>query len=143
MYISKKQIELSYGDTDMMGVIYHANYLKYFEHGRIKFIEDLGFRYMDLEETGYVVPVAEVQISYKKAVRYGDTIFVKTWIEENTPVKTIYGYHIVNDDETILYVTGKTTHVIVQKDTFKPVIFKRIAPKWFAKYEEIKKKKEE
>jgi len=50
MYISKKEIQLLYADTDMMGVMYHANYLKWFELGRTAYIEDLGFKYTDMED---------------------------------------------------------------------------------------------
>lgn len=140
MLITKRELELTYADTDMMGIIYHANYLKYFELGRGKFIDELEMRYLDLEEAGYVVPVFDVQISYKQALRYGDKVFIKTWLEENGGVKTVYGYEIVNEDESILYATGKTVHALVEKSTFKPVVFKRVAPEWFAKYEEVKKK---
>lgn len=139
MYISKKQIEVLYADTDMMGVVYHANYLKYFESGRAQFLEDLGLKYLDLEARNLIVPVFDVHLSYKQAIRYGDKIFVKVWIEVNGGVKTIYGYEIVNEDESILYATGTTTHALVQKESFKPVVFKRVAPDWFQKYEEAKK----
>lgn len=140
MYISKKQIEVLYADTDMMGVVYHANYLKYFESARAQLLEDLGLNYLDLEARNLVVPVFDVQLSYRNAIRYGDKIFVKSWIEVNGGVKTIYGYEVVNEDESIIYATGTTTHALVQRDTFKPVKFKRIAPDWFETYEKAKKK---
>jgi acyl-CoA thioester hydrolase len=53
MYISRKEIQLTYADTDMMGVIYHANYLKWFEIGRTQLIADLGYSYLDMEKLGY------------------------------------------------------------------------------------------
>lgn len=140
MYIAKKPIEVLYADTDMMGVVYHANYLKYFESGRSQLLEDLGLHYLDLEARNLVVPVFDVQLSYKHAIRYGDRIFVKVWIELNGGVKTVYGYEIVNEEETIVYATGTTTHALVQRDTFKPVVFKRVAPDWFQVYEDAKKK---
>ena len=139
MYISTKEIQLSYADTDMMGVIYHANYLKWFEIGRTQLIEDLGYDYLDMEHAGYYAPVYNVNITYKKAVRYGEQAFVKTWVEENQGLRTIYGYEIVNEKGE-LCAEGTTTHIIVRKDNFKPVQFKKIFPEWFQKYEEIKRK---
>lgn len=139
MYISIKEIQLSYADTDMMGVIYHANYLKWFELGRTQLIEDLGYNYLDMESAGYYAPVYKAGITYKKAVRYGDKAFVKTWVDENQGLRTIYGYTIVNGEGEVC-AEGTTTHVVVRKDDFKPVQFKKIFPEWFQRYEEIKKK---
>ncbi|NLI90949.1 MAG: acyl-CoA thioesterase [Peptococcaceae bacterium] len=138
MFISSKEIQISYADTDMMGVIYHANYLKWFELGRTQLIEDLGYNYLHMENAGYYAPVYKGEITYKKAVRYGERAFVKTWIEENQGLKTIYGYQIING-EGITCAEGTTTHIIVRKDTFKPVSFKKVFPEWFQKYEEVKK----
>ena len=52
MYISTVEIQLSYADTDMMGVIYHGNYVKWIELGRTKLIEDVGYNYLDMEQAG-------------------------------------------------------------------------------------------
>ena len=139
MFISIKEIQLLYADTDMMGVIYHANYLKWFELGRTQLIVDLGFNYLGMEEKGYFAPVYDVQATYKKPIRYGERAFVKTWVEKNDGLKTVYGYHILNGEDEIC-TQGSTTHIVVKKDNFKPVQFKKAFPEWFNKYEEIKKK---
>ena len=139
MFISFKEIQVSYADTDMMGVIYHANYLKWFEIGRTQIIEDVGYDYLDMEKAGYCAPVYKVEATYNKAIRYGDKVFVKTWIEANQGLKTTYGYEIVNGEGEIC-AEGTTTHIIVRKDNFKPVQFKKVFPEWYQKYEEVKKK---
>jgi acyl-CoA thioester hydrolase len=137
--ISTREIQLLYADTDMMGVIYHANYLKYFELGRTGLIEDLGYKYVDMENSGYYAPVYDIQITYKKPLRYGDRGFVKTWVSHNDGVKTVYSYSIVNGDGEAC-AEGTSTHIIVKKSNFRPTSFKRAFPEWFKKYEEIKKK---
>jgi len=139
MFISNEEIQTSYADTDMMGVIYHANYLKWLEIGRTQLIKELGYNYLDMENAGYYAPVYKAEITYKKAIRYGEKVFVKTWIEENQGLKTVYGYHVVNG-EGVVCAEGTTIHIIVKKDDFKPVLFKKIFPEWFQKYEEVKKK---
>ncbi len=139
LFISTREIQLYYADTDMMGVIYHANYLKFFELGRTGLIEDLGYSYLSMEEAGYFAPVYDIQITYKKPLRYGDKAFVKTWVELNDGIKTIYGYTIVNADDEICAV-GTSTHIIVKKENFRPAAFKKAFPEWYLKYEEIKKK---
>ncbi len=139
MFISTKEIQLLYADTDMMGVIYHANYLKWFELGRTQLIEDIGFSYVSMEEAGYYAPVYDVNCTYKKAIRYGEKAFVHTWVEAVDRLKTVYGYSIVNGNDEVC-AEGSTTHIVVRKDDFKPVQFKKAFPEWYQKYEEVKKK---
>ena len=138
-FVSTREIQLYYADTDMMGVIYHANYLKFFELGRTGLIEDIGYSYLEMEEAGYFAPVYDVQATYKKPLRYGDKGFVKTWVEYNDGIKSIYSYSVVNGKDEIC-AEGKTTHIIVRKDNFKPAAFRKAFPEWHLKYEEIKKK---
>lgn len=138
-FVSTREIQLYYADTDMMGVIYHANYLKFFELGRTGLIEDLGYNYVSMEEAGFFAPVYDIQITYKKPLRYGDKAFVKTWVEHNDGIKTIYGYTITNGNDEVC-AEGTSTHIIVKKNNFRPTSFKKAFPEWFIKYEEIKKK---
>ncbi|WP_040209005.1 acyl-CoA thioesterase [Neobacillus jeddahensis] len=138
-FISTNEIQLYYADTDMMGVIYHANYLKYFELGRSGFIEALGYSYLAMEESGYFAPVYDLQITYKKPLRYGDKAFVRTWVQVNDGIKTIYAYTIVNGNNEVC-AEGTSTHIIVKKDSFRPTSFKKAFPEWYLKYEEIKRK---
>ncbi len=64
-------------------------------------IEDLGYSYLDMENAGYYAPVYDIQITYKKPLRYGDKAYVKTWVEKNDGIKTIYGYSIFNGEEEV------------------------------------------
>ena len=57
-------IKVRYGETDMMGIVYHANYLLYFEDARTDFLERIGFPYAKIEEAGYMCPIRNVEISY-------------------------------------------------------------------------------
>lgn len=142
MLISKKEIEVRYAETDQMGVVYHANYLVWFELGRTQIVKDLGFNYNDMEKDGFVSPVLEANISYKKAMKYGDIATIHTWIEEYSPIKTKYGYEIYNQNGE-LTIEGRTLHVCVKKDTFRPISLKRYYPEWHEAYEKNKKPIEE
>lgn len=133
MNIVRTPIEVRYQETDQMGVVYHANYLIWFEIGRTKFIEHLGFRYADMEKNGVVSPVIDAQISFKKPVRYGEKTFVETWIEKYDGIRTVYGYNIINKDGDSA-VSGTTEHVIVRKDTFRPLSLRRAFPDWHKAY---------
>lgn len=82
MYVSKKEIEVRYAETDQMGIVYHANYLIWMEVGRTALIKELGFSYAQLEADGALAPVIDLQVQYKKPLLYGETATVHTWIEE-------------------------------------------------------------
>lgn len=138
MFTSTAKIEVRYAETDQMGVVYHANYLVWCEIGRTKIIEEIGFKYADMEKEGVLSPVTNVQFSYKYPAKYGDIVEVKTWVEEYTGVKVIYGYEIVNQEGKVC-VTGTSEHVCVDKDSFRPISIKRKFPNWHAAYEKIKK----
>lgn len=116
-----------------MGVVYHANYLVWFEIGRTKFIEHLGLSYPDMEKNNVVSPVVDAQISYSKPTRYGEKVFVETWLEEYDGLRTVYGYAVLDENGEIK-VTGKTKHVIVKKDTFRPISLRRAFPEWHQVY---------
>lgn len=139
MYISEKEIEIRYAETDQMGVVYHANYIIWLEIGRTKLIEDLGFTYAGMEKDGYLSPVTDISIQYKAALRYGQKAIVRTWVESHDRLRTTYGYEVLHEGGT-LAAKATSEHVVVKKDNFRPVSIKKIYPEWHAKYEEIKRK---
>jgi acyl-CoA thioester hydrolase len=139
MLVSTKEIEVRYAETDQMGVVYHANYLVWMEVGRTTLVQDLGFNYADMEKDGIISPVMDIQISYKRPLRYGEKAIVKTWIEEYDGLRVSYGYEILTM-EGELAVTAISKHVCVKKENFRPVIIRKIYPDWHNAYEQAKKK---
>src|SRR5699024_2857696 len=131
--INKTNIEVRYQETDQMGIVYHANYLIWFEIGRTKFIEQLGFRYASLEDEKILSPVTDVGVSYIRPARYGETVKIHTWLQKYDGVRTTYAYQIKNQKEEIL-VTGETQHVLVDKDTFKPLRLRNVRRDWHDAY---------
>lgn len=139
MFISEKEIEIRYAETDQMGVVYHANYIIWLEIGRTKLIEDLGFTYAGMESEGYLSPVTDVSIQYKAPMRYGQKALVRTWVEEHGRLRTTYGYEILHEDGT-LAAKATSEHVVVKKETFRPVSIQKTFPEWHEKYQEVKRK---
>lgn len=136
MFISEKQIEVRYAETDQMGIVYHANYLVWMEIGRAQLVKDLGFSYAGLEERGILCPVLGIDIQYKKAMHYGQTATVRTWIESHSKLRTTYGYEILHEDGSVA-ATGFSEHVLVRKENFRPVALYKIDPEWNQKYIEV------
>lgn len=138
MHISTTEIQVRYSETDQMGVVYHANYLVWMEIGRTVLIEDLGFKYADMEKDGILAPVTDIEVSYKKPCRYGEKVTVKTWIDHYDGLRIKYGYEIFNENGE-LAVSGTSSHVCVKKETFRPISVRRLYPDWHAAYEKAKK----
>ena len=105
----RTEIRVIYGDTDRMGVVYYANYLRYFEAGRNEFIRAKGLRYRDFEERfGLVLPVAEAGVKYLEAARYDDLVAVETTLDEVRRASARFTYRIVRDGA--LLASGFTVH---------------------------------
>jgi acyl-CoA thioester hydrolase len=138
MLVSTKEIEVRYAETDQMGVVYHANYLVWMEVGRTTLVQDLGFNYAEMERDGIISPVLDIKISYKKPLRYGEKAIVKTWIDEYDGLRISYGYEIFTMDGE-LAVTALSKHVCVKKESFRPVIIRKLYPDWHNAYEKAKK----
>lgn len=141
MHISTTEVQVRYAETDQMGVVYHANYLVWLELGRTTFIEDLGFKYAEMEKDGIISPVIDLQISYKKPCRYGEKAQVKTWVEHYDGLRTIYGYEIRTETGE-LSLTASSTHVCVKRDSFRPISIRRMYPELHNAYEQAKKEME-
>lgn len=126
-------IEVRYQETDQMGVVYHANYLIWFEIGRTKFIKSIGLDYAKMEKQGVLAPVINAQLSYKKPVRYGEEANVVTWLEKYDGLRITYAYQIL-DGENNVAVSGITEHVIVKEGSFRPLSLRRSFPDWHEAY---------
>lgn len=134
-------ITIRYGETDMMGVVYHANYLLYFEDARTAFLEAIGFPYARIEQLGYMSPVVHFECDYGAPLRYGDVAIVRTRVASARPTKTIYAYEVFREGQDLEHdkplATGCSTHCLVDAQTFKPVSVKKAAPELHARYLEV------
>ena len=136
MFISEKQVEVRYAETDQMGVVHHSSYIIWCELGRTQIVKDLGFDYAELERSGYVSPVLDISVQYKKAMRYGQVATVRTWIESHGKLRTTYGYEILHEDGSVA-ATAPSQHTLIRKDTFRPVALRKIDEAWDQKYKEV------
>ncbi|MFT3916027.1 MAG: thioesterase family protein [Anaeromyxobacteraceae bacterium] len=109
-------VRVIYGDSDQMGVVYYANYLRYFEAGRNEFIRAKGLRYRDFEERyGLVLPVAEAAVKYLVPARYDDLLTIEVSLAEARRASARFTYRVVRDDGQVL-ATGHTVHACVDRD---------------------------
>jgi len=131
--IKEKQIEVRYADTDQMGVVYHANYVTWYEIGRTHFYESFGFSIQEDHEDGLLYPVSEVNIKYIKPIRFGDVVTVKTSLHKFTKVRIIYYQEVFNGNGE-LCSTCYSTVTATDRDTFKLVRLDKRKPEVFNLY---------
>ena len=105
-----------YGDTDQMGVVYYANYLRWFERGRSEFLRQIGLPYANIEAAGYHFPVAEVTCRYAQSARYDDVIKIATTLVELGRVYLLFEYLISRQTDHLVLATGSTKHACVDRD---------------------------
>lgn len=128
----KQQLRVRYSETDQMGVVYHGNYVDWFEIGRTEYFREQGVRYKDLEAAGILLIVSNIECSYHYPARYDDMVTIITTVEEVKRTKLKFSYEIRNSETDKLLVTGKSTHAFVNQN-FKPVSLQREAPEYWQK----------
>ena len=114
MIQSRAQVTVRYAETDMMGVVYHANYLVWFEIGRTILLKELGLPYRQLEAEGYRLPVLEASAKYFRPAVYDDTVTIVTTLNEKPLLRIRLEYEVRRSDE--LLATGHTVHAFIDRE---------------------------
>jgi acyl-CoA thioester hydrolase len=118
MEISGKIINVTpyrviYGDTDQMGVVYYANYLRWFERGRSEFLRQIGLPYSIIEQQGFHFPVTEVSCRYANPARYDEVVRIETEITDLGRASLSFAYRISRESNNDPLATGSTKHACV------------------------------
>jgi acyl-CoA thioester hydrolase len=109
------EIRVIYGDTDQMGFVYYANYLRFFESGRNEYLRATGMPYRGIEEElGIRLPVVEAGIHYKQPARYDDLLVVETVLAQLRRASARFEYVVRRSGEAL--VTGYTVHACIDFD---------------------------
>lgn len=81
-------------ETDMMGIVHHANYVAYFEKGRLEYLRRRGLRYKEMVERGYHMPVVELNVRYRKPAHFDDLLSVETRLGALSRVTVRFNYTV-------------------------------------------------
>jgi acyl-CoA thioester hydrolase len=118
-HIFNTTVRVLYGDTDAAGVVYNANYLRYFEIGRTELMRAWICSYNEIEKMGFVLPVTECWARYKAPAHYDELLSIETSIAELSAIKCRFNYRITKQQQDMdrprLVVKGYTVHVAVTK----------------------------
>lgn len=128
MFNHKEYIRPRYAETDQMGVIYHGNYITWFEQARSGYFRALGYSYKRLEDEGFWLPVIEVGCKYIAPAKYDEEVYVKTYISMCKGVRLELTYEVYDAQNDTLLVTGFTQHATTDKQ-LRPISLKKKSPK--------------
>ncbi|WP_268847613.1 acyl-CoA thioesterase [Flavobacterium aestivum] len=113
------QVRVRYSETDQMGVVYHGNYIPYFEIGRVEWLRNKGISYKRMEESGIGLPIVNMNINYKKSAVYDELLTVHTVFKSQTSVKIEFDCAIYNEAKELL-TTAQFMLVFVSLKTGRP-----------------------
>jgi acyl-CoA thioester hydrolase len=111
------QVRVRYAETDQMNVVYYANYLVWFEIGRVELLRSLGFAYSHLENHHkLILPVVEANCRYRAPARYDDEILIEARPAMLRGSVLKFAYRILRKGtdgaEPTLLAEGETVHVV-------------------------------
>ncbi|HTV08210.1 MAG TPA: thioesterase family protein [Candidatus Aquilonibacter sp.] len=130
---AETRIRVRYAETDQMGVVYHANYLVWFEVGRVEFIRQMGLDYRSMEkDENAMIAVVEATARYKAPARYDDELIVRTSLAGVRGSIVRFRYAVVRAADKLLLCEGETVHLVVSRDMKKREMPERYAKQFAA-----------
>lgn len=118
---------VNYYETDMMKIVHHSNYVRWFEEARTYMLDCIGYSYAKIENEGFMVPVLTVSCKYNIPCRFGETLCIVPKLTEYNGVRMKFSYEVWNEDRTELRVTGDSSHCFVNS-SFQPILPHRSNP---------------
>lgn len=113
--LTTSTVRVRYAETDKMGVVYHSNYLVWFEIGRTDWLRDTGWTYRSMEEEGIQLPVIEAHCEYRQAARYDDEVEIRTRAKKLSPVRVQFDYEAARRADGVVLATGYTVHATIDR----------------------------
>lgn len=108
------KVRVRFTETDPLGIVWHGNYIQYFEDGREAFGRAHGISYLDQQAEGYTSPIVKSSCEHKLPLRYGDVATIKTTFVNSPAAKMVFRYQIF-DPQDRLVCTGETTQVFLDR----------------------------
>lgn len=126
-YVRKTQ----FYETDQMGIIHHANYIRWFEEARVDLMEQIGYGYERSVEAGVDFAVLAVSCEYKTMIRFGDTVHIQCGIPLFSSTRMSVAYRISDAASGELRATGESRHCFFSSFLKRPVSLKKVLPELY------------
>ncbi|NOY49644.1 MAG: acyl-CoA thioesterase [Chlorobi bacterium] len=107
------EVKVRFGEVDSMGIVWHGNYVKYIEEGRESFGKKYGISYLDIQSHNVMAPVVNMNIDFKKQVKYGEILIVETEYIDTPAAKVIFDFKIYRKSDNQLVATARSTQVFI------------------------------
>ena len=120
-FAHRHRFRIRYAETDAMGIVYYANYLTFFEVGRVEYLRAAGTDYKSLEDTGVTAAVIQAHIRYAAPARFDDLLTICTRVSEMGKVRFRIEYEIWREADQTLIASGYTEHALLDHATLRPV----------------------
>jgi len=111
--IERTEIKVRFGEVDSMRIVWHGNYLKYFEDGREAFGEKYQLGYLDVYKHNVMIPLVKVSCDYKRPLAYGDTAIVETRFVNTDAAKIMFEYTVYRKSDHEVMATGTSVQVFL------------------------------
>lgn len=115
--ISSLEIPIRFSETDAMGVVWHGNYLKFFEDAREHFGKLHGLDNIQIHASGFYIPIVHSELFHKSPLHYGDIAIVKAKLIYRESAKVIFEFEVINKSTGQISATGSTTQVFLDAET--------------------------
>lgn len=111
------RVKIRFSEVDSMAVVWHGNYIHFFEDAREAFGEKYGLNYLQVYSNGFFTPLVSIHCDYKTSLKYGDEALIEITYYDTPAAKIIFKYKIYNAATGILAATGETTQVFLSTET--------------------------
>lgn len=119
--------KINYYETDKMGIVHHSNYIRFLEEARCAFLDEIGLPYSELEKQGIMIPVLNVNCSYKYHVTFNDILLINVFVKDFTGVKMVVGYDVKDKKTGNTVLIAETKHCFTNT-SLKPINLKKYFP---------------
>jgi acyl-CoA thioester hydrolase len=123
------RLRVRYAETDQMGVVYHSNFIIWFEVGRVELLRQLGFTYRDMERRHDChIAVVDARCRYKAPARYDDEVVIRTQLKSVRDSLLHFTYEVVRANDGAVLAEGETTHIVVDSNfnrTPLPAVYRK------------------
>lgn len=102
-------------ETDLMGVVHHSNYFRWFEMARVEYLRQIGILLTDMMDEDIVFPITEVECKYRASAKFDDYILIEAVLAEVSKVKMVFTYRVLREHDGLLLATGHTQNAFTNK----------------------------
>ena len=133
--INRTTIRVRFSEVDSMRIVWHGEYIRYFEDGRESFGRQFsGLGYMEMHEAGYFVPMVHVEVDFKSPLAVGDTVIIETRYINSEAAKICFQYVLYRESDMQVVATGESMQVFLNRlfelELVSPLFYQEWKKRW-------------